>query len=523
MKEKTRFLTALLAVLLSATVGFAQSGSSIATGTFKLVHTASTTSHDPSDAKSIAGLGLQSFQVLWTGSGTRTSCAGAVEISDDGKSWSDGIVIADCTTNNTSAVTELLTNYIRINPKTMTGADNTVTFTLIRKAELGSVTVSGNVTANAGTDLNTSALAIETGGNLAAAAMDLAAIEVLITSLNGYVDQLEGYVDNLEIVLGTIDTDTGNIATSTSSLDTKLGEVQATPTANTVLGRLDDLDTLITTLNGYVDTLETLLADVSTETTQATLALETGGNLAAIATDAAAIEVLITSLNGYVDQIEEYVDGLESDTGAMVVDLAAIELLLDVLDDWDDGNYANVNMNVAGADVVKGGGAEANAILVTLANDSTGVVSVDDNGSTISVDDGGSTISVDGTVTANAGAADPCQTAASTTLPVSVVTDTELVAAAGGDKVYVCSALLVAAAAEVINFVEGTGTVCATSKTALVGSTTDANGVSLAANGGFVVGSGDAAPFHTNTAGNALCLTLSGTNRVSGYITYVQQ
>jgi hypothetical protein len=45
-----------------------------------------------------------------------------------------------------------------------------------------------------------------------------------------------------------------------------------------------------------------------------------------------------------------------------------------------------------------GGGTEAAALRVTLANDSTGVVSVDDNGATLSIDDGGGIITVDGTV-----------------------------------------------------------------------------------------------------------------------------
>jgi hypothetical protein len=45
-----------------------------------------------------------------------------------------------------------------------------------------------------------------------------------------------------------------------------------------------------------------------------------------------------------------------------------------------------------------GGGVESGALRVTIASDSTGVLSVDDNGSTISIDDGGSSITVDGTV-----------------------------------------------------------------------------------------------------------------------------
>lgn len=42
-----------------------------------------------------------------------------------------------------------------------------------------------------------------------------------------------------------------------------------------------------------------------------------------------------------------------------------------------------------------GGGTEATALRVTIANDSTGLVSVDDNGGSLSVDDGGNVLSVD--------------------------------------------------------------------------------------------------------------------------------
>jgi len=47
---------------------------------------------------------------------------------------------------------------------------------------------------------------------------------------------------------------------------------------------------------------------------------------------------------------------------------------------------------------VVGGGTETGALRVTVANNSTGVLSVDDNGSTLSVDDGGGSLTVDGTV-----------------------------------------------------------------------------------------------------------------------------
>lgn len=61
----------------------------------------------------------------------------------------------------------------------------------------------------------------------------------------------------------------------------------------------------------------------------------------------------------------------------------------------DSGN--SITVDNAQLSVV-GGGTEAAAMRVTIANDSTGVLSVDDNGSTLSVDDGGGALTVDGTV-----------------------------------------------------------------------------------------------------------------------------
>ncbi len=70
------------------------------------------------------------------------------------------------------------------------------------------------------------------------------------------------------------------------------------------------------------------------------------------------------------------------------------------------GNAAPVPVSDAGGSLtvdnaalsVVGGGVEATAVRVTLASDSTGLVSVDDNGATLSIDDGGGSITVDGTV-----------------------------------------------------------------------------------------------------------------------------
>lgn len=75
-----------------------------------------------------------------------------------------------------------------------------------------------------------------------------------------------------------------------------------------------------------------------------------------------------------------------------------------------DGDYAPIQVNDVGAVYVEiaelagnavdlGNGTVDNGTLrVTIASDTTGVLSVDDNGSTLSIDDGGGAITVDGTV-----------------------------------------------------------------------------------------------------------------------------
>lgn len=68
-------------------------------------------------------------------------------------------------------------------------------------------------------------------------------------------------------------------------------------------------------------------------------------------------------------------------------------------DDIGGVKYQRVKISTgadgSATDVDVGGGVEAAALRVTVASDSTGVLSVDDNGSTLSVDDGGSSITVD--------------------------------------------------------------------------------------------------------------------------------
>ena len=66
-----------------------------------------------------------------------------------------------------------------------------------------------------------------------------------------------------------------------------------------------------------------------------------------------------------MDEIEGKLDTIETTANA-------IQTAVEILDDWDDSNYANVNINLAGSDAPTGGGTESGALRVTIANDGTG-------------------------------------------------------------------------------------------------------------------------------------------------------
>lgn len=87
---------------------------------------------------------------------------------------------------------------------------------------------------------------------------------------------------------------------------------------------------------------------------------------------------------------------------------------------------------------------------------------------------------------------------------------------------WICSIVLVSAAAQSIGVDEGTGTTCETSGTALIGvsSTSSATPtMALAANGGFAVASG-VPQIKMQASADHICVLQSSSGNVSGYITY---
>ena len=140
-----------------------------------------------------------------------------------------------------------------------------------------------------------------------------------------------------------------------------IGEVQASPTENTALDRLKDL------LTGIV------LATGSNAIGK--LATNTGVDIG---------DVDVTSLPvGNVAMASSTPVTIASDDTILI----AVKTAVEVIDNMISGNEAQVDVITIPAPLnIVGGGAEAAALRVTMANNSTGVLSVDDNGGSLTVD-----------------------------------------------------------------------------------------------------------------------------------------
>lgn len=89
-----------------------------------------------------------------------------------------------------------------------------------------------------------------------------------------------------------------------------------------------------------------------------------------------------------------------------------------------------------------------------------------------------------------------------------------------GRHVRICSINMVAAGADNVAIISGTGATCGTGSAAIVG-TTSATGYNFAANGGIAVGSGLGTIMRTVAAGDSVCIITSAAVQLSGVISYV--
>ncbi len=118
---------------------------------------------------------------------------------------------------------------------------------------------------------------------------------------------------------------------------------------------------------------------------------------------------------------------------------------------------------------------------------------------------------------------DPCSQVAKINVNISQTTNTKLVTGTSAKKTYICSIMLVAADAENVSVVAGTGSVCGSGTAGVIGGATAAVGPNLAANGGFAMGGGLGTVASGATNADDICLFQSGSGRIGGVLTYVQQ
>lgn len=177
-----------------------------------------------------------------------------------------------------------------------------------------------------------------------------------------------GHVDGIETLLGTIDADTSTLAGAVSGTEMQV-DVLTMPTVTVQATNLDIRD--LTSVSDSVSAVVT------------SSALPTGASTAANQ----------TTIIGHLDGVEGLLTTIDSDTSTLAVVGGGTEATAQrvtiasdstgVLSVDDNGSSLTVD-NAALS--VTGGGVEASAMRVTIASDSTGVLSIDDNGGSITID-----------------------------------------------------------------------------------------------------------------------------------------
>lgn len=183
----------------------------------------------------------------------------------------------------------------------------------------------------------------------------LDAIAASVASIDTDTTTIIGHLDGVEGLLTTIDADTGGILTSVQLLDDAavvLGTATYTEATSTGLAlgavRRDADTTLVNTTNEW-----------------GPLQMDANGRLKVEVFSGEALPVTMTSTT---------ITGTVAVTQSGTWDEVGIN---------DSGNSITIDNSTL---AVVGGGAEATALRVTIASDSTGVLSIDDNGASITVD-----------------------------------------------------------------------------------------------------------------------------------------
>ena len=437
--------------------------------------------------------------------------------------------------------------------------------------------VSGTITANAGTNLNTSALALESGGNLAAVASvggstaDVAvtadATGTLSSKLRGLVKMISDVWDGTNHWL-KVSIQNATMAVTQSGTWT----VQPGNTPNTVAWKVDG-SAVTQPVSGtfwqatqpvsgtfWQATQPVSLASVpshpvtnaGTNLNTSALALESGGNLAAVASvggstadvavTADATGTLSSKLRGLVKMISDVWDGTNH---WLKVSIQNATMAVTQSGTWtvQPGNTPNtVAWKVDGSAVtqpVSGTFWQATQPVSGTFWQATQPVSLASVPSHPVTNAG--TFAVQPSSSSATGAAPPAAgsftvglgsgatgglltgiTVADSFVPVNVstATTTLLVTGVSGRHIRITSLDISTAGANNVALISGTGATCGTGTTGMNGGTTAATGWNFAANGGITRGSGIGTVYRTTAAGDSVCVVTSATTQLSGNLSY---
>jgi hypothetical protein len=230
-----------------------------------------------------------------------------------------------------------------------------------------------------------------------------------------------GHVDGIEALLTTIDADTGAMATSLAIVDNIVFGAGTEAAALRVTVATDSTGVLSVDDNGSTLSIDDGAGSITVDNagTFAVQAAQSGAWTVGLPAGASS-SANQTTIIGHLDGVEGLLTTIDSDTGTLAVTGGGVEAgalrvtiannSTGVLSVDDNGSSLTVDgsvsiaaaipagtNNIGDVDVLTvpaplsttGGGTEAAALRVTLANDSTGLVSVDDNGSSLTVDNSG--------------------------------------------------------------------------------------------------------------------------------------
>jgi hypothetical protein len=273
--------------------------------------------------------------------------------------------------------------------------------TKIRDLLNATLTVNGSITANAGTNLNTSALALETGGNLAAAKADLDTLAGIVSGGKGAVKAAVNDIADLATLLARL-TDTFGLSTNITA-GTTFGSIPLVSalaaSSFATLSNASYQDTFIAEINvasAFVGTISFYGLEPDGTTLQLINAHQrnssTNANSTAISTASALNQVWEGSIAGF-KAIYVVCTAFTSGSASVQIGLTA-------------ANYAHAIINTVAANLTQlngttvdtnSGSKSAGTQRIVIATDQPQLTNA------LKVDGSGVTQPVSGTVTSNAG------------------------------------------------------------------------------------------------------------------------